>query len=96
MSVIARYLTVAGSGISDPDLTVDIIDEVRTRGHLSLICRGCTWGELHRPDGYTDDTDEQTAQRTAKTLPDARKSAQEHAEMCRALPLSAAQEGPQK
>ncbi|MFF7991753.1 hypothetical protein ACFZDG_18410 [Kitasatospora xanthocidica] len=88
MTVIARYLTVAGSGISDAELTVDIIDEALKRGRLSLICRGCNWDEPHWTGSYYDDTDEQTAQRIAETVPAARKSAQEHAEKCRALPIN--------
>ncbi|MFJ9771212.1 hypothetical protein ACIRVF_08205 [Kitasatospora sp. NPDC101157] len=87
MTVIARYLTVAGSGISDRELTVDIVDEALKRGRLSLICRGCTWDHWHGTGSYYSDTDEQTAQRIAETLPAARKSAQEHAEVCRALPV---------
>jgi hypothetical protein len=86
-NTIARYLTVAGGGISNPELTVDIIDEALKRGRLSLICRGCTWDHWHRTGSYYSDTDEQTAQRIAETLPAARKSAQEHAEVCRALPV---------
>ncbi|WBP89518.1 hypothetical protein [Kitasatospora cathayae] len=87
MTVIARYLTVAGSGISDRELTVDIIDEALKRGRLTVVCRGCAWGDSHQTGSYYDDTDEQTAQRIAETLPAARKSAQEHAEKCRALPI---------
>lgn len=87
-NIIARYLTVAGSGISDAELTVDIIDEALKRGRLSLICRGCAWDGWHGTGSYYSDTDEQTAQRIAETLPAARTSAQEHAEKCRALPIS--------
>jgi hypothetical protein len=86
-TLLARYLTVAGFGISDAELTVDIIDEALKRGRLSLICRGCAWDDSHETGSYYDDTDEQTAQRIAETLPAARKSAQEHAEVCRALPV---------
>ena len=87
MTVIARYLAAAGSGISDRELTVDIIDEALKRGRLSLICRGCTWDKGHGTNGYYDDTEEEAAERAAKILPVARESAQEHAEKCRALPV---------
>jgi hypothetical protein len=87
MTVIARYLTVAGTGISDRELTVDITDEALKRGRLSLICRGCTWDDWHETGSCYDDTAEQTAECIAMTLPAARKSAQKHAEVCRALPV---------
>ncbi|GAA2838482.1 hypothetical protein RMN57_13160 [Kitasatospora sp. CM 4170] len=89
-TVIARYLTTAGSGISDAELTVDIIDEVHARGRLRLVCRGCTWAHELATDSYVDDTEEETAERVARILPVARESAQSHAETCRALPVGGA------
>ncbi|MGW3072353.1 hypothetical protein [Kitasatospora sp. NPDC001132] len=87
--ILARYLTVAGSGTHNASLTVDIINESLTRGALRIICWGCTWTDHHYTNSLYSDSQDEATQRITTTLPAARKSAQEHAETCRAMPADA-------
>ncbi|MFG2913339.1 hypothetical protein ACGF0D_10670 [Kitasatospora sp. NPDC048298] len=89
--VLARYLTVAGSGIANPELTVDITDESdpwRLNAFLLATCRGCPWTHQVRIGSYSDDTAEDRATHTAAALQEARPVAQQHAEICRAMPAN--------
>lgn len=74
--VIARYLSVGGATV-----------EVRgtdTATHTST-CTGCTSHEFHQNlDRHVDDD------AAKRTLADARRWAQIHAETCRAMPLPGA------
>lgn len=88
-TVIARYQTVAGTGTTNAELTVDIINKAESHGLLTVICRGCTWIDPRATNGLWSDTPEQTDRRIAQTLPAARQAAQRHAETCRALPTNA-------
>lgn len=78
--VVARYVTVGGA-------TVDITDD-RHRDYIGATCTGerCGWQERTCLEGMTYDTNEETQARFERWLPTSQRGAQEHAEVCRAMP----------
>ncbi|MFF3547073.1 hypothetical protein ACFYXD_35210 [Streptomyces platensis] len=83
--VIARYITVAGVAIADPELAVEITYTSHS-GWLTATCRGCEQDEDTETHGRLDDPPELEAERVEEALPAARTWAQSHAEKCRAMP----------
>lgn len=77
---LARYKTVGDAVVS--------IHYHPKAGDLIAECSGerCPWREQRNTEGYIYDTPEQEAERVEAWLPYVQRRAQEHAEMCRAMP----------
>lgn len=84
--VIARYLTDAGKALADPTVTVDIHGTPDDIG-LHVVCRACPWESTSFGPFGEGLTKKYKARAAAD---DAHRSAQAHAEKCRALPRPAA------
>lgn len=76
--VVARYLTL---GHAHADVTYE-----PSRG-LRAHCTACPWTHYEHFEVLGSDTPEDAATKVAAYLPDARAEAQEHAEICRAVPV---------
>lgn len=83
--VIARYLT---PGSATVDITFD-----HDRGYIVATCTGerCGWWRLTDTEARTEDTQEEARERFEGWLPASKAHAQQHAEVCRAMPKPANQ-----
>ncbi|MFG7940984.1 MULTISPECIES: hypothetical protein [Streptomyces] len=77
--VLARYLTLGQAH-------ADVIYEP-SRG-LRARCTACPWAYYEHFEVLGSDSPEEAAEKVVAHLPEVRGEAQEHAEVCRAVPVS--------